>query len=211
MYEKTLNESFSRSWWKEQFQRQGDHPRTWEIKAAELEYAAEVLWKRQVNDFPLQLSAKVAPPVSIGVALMLYGLAIENLAKAVIVAGGSPLDKKGRISFNVHKLAELVSKAKIRVTHKDKIFLQKLTEFVEWAGRYPVPLSFQKMQPFRWSDGSFAPAHGSMSGSDIEHARRIIQRLAKKLRNPNVRASLRRLTTRSTRTRRERRASQRGR
>jgi len=200
MHEKTLNEPFSRSWWREQFQRQAIQPRTWELKAAELEYAAEVLWNQQLTDFPLQLSAKVAPPASIGVALMLYGLAIENLAKAVIVASGSPLDNKGRISFKVHKLAELVRQARLRMTMKDEFFLHRLTEFVEWAGRYPVPLSFQKMQPFRWPDGSFGPAYSSMSGSDIEHARKIIQRLAKKLPKPNIRSGLRRLPTRSTRT-----------
>jgi hypothetical protein len=206
MREATLNESFSRSWWKEQFHRQADHPRTWELKAAELEYAAEVLWNRQVSDFSLQLSTKSAPPAVIGVVLMLYGLAIETLAKAIIVATDSPLDRNGRISFNTHKLTELVRDTKIRMTPKDELFLNRLTEFVEWAGRYPVPLSFQKMQPFRWPDGSFGPAHGSMTGGDVEYARRVVQRLAKKLAKPNSRASVRRLTTRSTRTRRKRRA-----
>ncbi len=201
-----LNESFSLSWWKEQFRRQADHPRTWELKAAELDYAAEVLLNRQASDFPLQLSKKAAPPVVIGVALMLYGLAIENLAKAIVVATGSPLDKKGRIAFKTHKLVDLVRNTKIRMTSKDEFLLNKLTEFVEWAGRYPVPLSFGKMQPFRWPDGSFGPAHGSMSVGDIEHARKVIQRLAKKLSKPNIRAGLRRLTTRPTRTRRKRRA-----
>jgi hypothetical protein len=148
MREATLNESFSRSWWEEQFHRQADHPRIWELKAAELEYAAEVLWNRQLSDIPLQLSKKAAPPAAIGVVLMLYGLAIENLAKAIIVASGSPLDKNGRISFKKHKLAELVRSTRIRVTSKDESFLNKLTAFVEWAGRYPVPLSFLKMQPF---------------------------------------------------------------
>lgn len=200
MREKTLDERFSRSWWKEQFHHQADHPRTWELKAAELEYAAEVLWKRQLGDFPLRLSAQGAPPVSIGVALMLYGLAIENLAKAVTVAADSPLDSKGRVSFKSHKLAALVTSAKIRVSPKDELFLNKLTEFVEWAGRYPVPLTFQKMQPFKWPDGSFGPAHGSMSGNDVEHARKIIQRLAKQLPKPTIRSGLPRLTTRSTRS-----------
>lgn len=206
MREATLNEGFSRSWWKEQFHRQADHSRTWELKAAELEYAAEVLWNRQLIDFPLQLSKKTAPPAAIGVVLMLYGLAIENLAKAIVVAAGSPLDKNGRISFKKHNLAELVRSAGIRMTSKDESLLNKLTAFVEWAGRYPVPLSFQKMQPFRWPDGSFGPAHGSMRGADVEDARKVVQRLAKKLPKPNIRSGLRRLTTRSTRTRHKRRA-----
>ncbi|MDF0650733.1 MAG: hypothetical protein P0121_04575 [Nitrospira sp.] len=206
MRDATLDESFSRSWWKEQFHRKADHPRTWELKAAELEYAAEVLWLRQMNDFPLQLSRAKAPPASISVALMLYGLAIENLLKAIIVATGSPLDKNGRISFKMHKLSELARSAGIRVAQKDEFFLNKLTEFVEWAGRYPVPLSFQKMQPFRWPDRTFGPAHGAMTGGDIEHARTIIQRLVRRLPKPAIRVGLRRLATRSTRTRRKRRA-----
>jgi hypothetical protein len=184
-----INERFSRSWWREQYYRQANNPRVWELKAAELEYAAEILWEKQKNDFPILLSQKSAPPALAGISLMLFGLAIELLAKSLFVSKQTPINAKNKISFSKHDLPTLVSEAGCRLSTSDRHFLERLKQFVEWAGRYPVPKMFEPMQPSRWPNGSFGPAH-TMSGNDILHARKIIRRLARKMNQPRIRSDV---------------------
>jgi hypothetical protein len=77
---------------------------------------------------------------------MLYGLAAENLIKAIIVAGKPAFDPSFPLSggsfpgwFKKHDLLELAKRAGVWLSHSQKHLLGRLRVFVE-CGRYPVGL-----------------------------------------------------------------------
>jgi hypothetical protein len=45
------DKKYSRRWWQEQFSRQAGHPVPWALTALQLEYAAEILRGRQLEDW----------------------------------------------------------------------------------------------------------------------------------------------------------------
>ena len=97
-------------------------------------------------------------------ALMLAGMAIECLFKGCISEqqGQSALTtKKGKQKYRYahHKLNQLANDAGIgsRLDRDDRQLLELLTAFVEWAGRYPVPLT---------EDGLFVPAGTQPQGDE---------------------------------------------
>ena len=84
------DKKYSRKWWQEQFHEQANLPLVWKLFAAQLVYAAEVLGARGAYDWkrfgPTNKSIKKQIPPSLAATrLMLHGLAIENLAKGILV------------------------------------------------------------------------------------------------------------------------------
>ncbi len=71
------------------------------------------------------------------VYLMLWGMALELLFKASIVAG----EKEPK---ETHELLVLVDCARVEYTTKERAILEILTEAVIWEGRYPVPRAKKK-------------------------------------------------------------------
>jgi len=76
--------------------------------------------------------------------VMLCGLAVENLLKALIAASEGPdMHKRDRKQLDVgsHKLVALRHRAKIGLTQEEDILLRDLTHYVEWRGKYSRPKS----------------------------------------------------------------------
>ena len=73
--------------------------------------------------------------------MMLYGLAAENLIKAIIVAKNPSLASKGALPrwFTNHNLVALAKRAGLPVPRSQEHLLKRLREFVE-CGKYPVGL-----------------------------------------------------------------------
>jgi len=73
--------------------------------------------------------------------MMLYGLAAENLIKAILVAKDSGLASKGTFPnwFKKHALCKLARRAGLFVSQSQEHLLKRLQEFVE-CGKYPVGL-----------------------------------------------------------------------
>jgi hypothetical protein len=78
--------------------------------------------------------------------LFLIGLALENLLKGLLVARDGSLVSEGRLSSEVanHKLSSLFQRAGITLSPEQRAFVERLSESVTWAGRYPVPKSEDK-------------------------------------------------------------------
>ena len=106
---------------------------TWWIQAGFLREAARSLW-RDVAKVPYRQF----------VCLMLYGFAMENLIKALIVKKDPslPLIEKGAIKWGVngHDLLSLIEKAGIDPTEDERLILPALTEWAVWQGRYPTSM-----------------------------------------------------------------------
>jgi hypothetical protein len=92
---------------------------------------------------------------------MLYGLAIENLFKAIWVYrkfGASHTESWGPVAnfpkeLKTHDLVKLANKVDPTLVEKYKDALSLLTETTTWSGRYPC------------STKSKAALHGQYSGS----------------------------------------------
>ena len=69
---------------------------------------------------------------------MLCGMSLELLFKAIVVA------KDGEPDKNSHDLPALAKSAGVPVTDKQAGLLKLLSQYVIWAGRYPVPKSKDK-------------------------------------------------------------------
>lgn len=101
------------------------------------------------------------------VYMLLAGLALENLAKSVIVAGQPELVTEEALGQDWpghgHDLRGLFRRAGLKLSWEELRLVLGLQHYVEWMGRYPVPKRFRRGAPrtyygvgFRWPDG-FSP------------------------------------------------------
>jgi hypothetical protein len=193
-----------KDWWEDQFRKQAELPFMWELSAVTLRCAVEVLYEEVKNDIR-QLGkprkSKSVRPSLHGVCLMLCWLMLENLLKAVLISRASPLDSKGRFILKGHGLLNLADRVGLKLSENESFLMERLTHFVEWAGKYPVPLTNEPMLPRTLPQGGFAPLHHSLIGADFEGARRIANRLERLLPGKRIRSGMPRLKKLSTRRR----------
>jgi hypothetical protein len=79
---------------------------------------------------------------------MVFGFALENLAKGIIVCRDPTLVSKDRLRKwhgNGHDLAALFSRAAISVSEQEHQLLERTTRITEWKGRYPVAMNFDEV------------------------------------------------------------------
>jgi len=79
------------------------------------------------------------------IAEMLGGLGIEALAKAVRVAKDPKLISDGKWPLRGHDLLKLISSAGLDLDPSERSVLVQLKGFIEWAGRYPIPLDASRL------------------------------------------------------------------
>ena len=130
----------------------GKHLAPWLWQSKGHHFAALALWE-----------AAEAAPARDGrtfyhrhIALMLARLALETLIKMVIVADHvACADFPGRSTrlqdflIKSHDLMHLAATAALKIDDAGGAVLRELTEYVEWRGKYPVPLR---------AEGYIAPA-----------------------------------------------------
>ena len=139
-------------------------PLAWIQRAVALRRSSDVLFERYVRAvhvhqelFPVDESSGLPTPVNrpmtdeelvafgergLGpVACMLLGLAIENLAKALLVHRQPELVSGEGIGESVgnHGIRSLLSTLKLDVDAHTEQALGYLSDLVLWAGKYPVP------------------------------------------------------------------------
>jgi hypothetical protein len=72
--------------------------------------------------------------------MLLYGVAVENLLKALVIAHGVlPVDTDGNLSRELkhHRLNDLTHKAGLAVSDVEVVLLTRLRDFIE-SGKYPI-------------------------------------------------------------------------
>ncbi len=83
------------------------------------------------------------------------GLSIELLLKGIIIAKHSHhVQPDGSLSraFARHDLEKLLDLTNIRISEEEKSLLKKLTRFIFWQGRYPVPIKVENNTSQGWDD-----------------------------------------------------------
>ena len=149
----------------------------WSVASLPLVRAADSLWKRSEaarvlwdgivagdKESPLLAQASFSvEEVEIlndyaldRVALMLLGLEIENVAKTLIVrAQTETVVEDAQFRLKTHDLCWLLSEAGIPISDEEANRLTIVRDYVEWLGRYPVPLSAQGKSGPRSVDGAW--------------------------------------------------------
>lgn len=144
--------------WDEQHQMLGTIPHIWVSKADELFAAFQVIVAKEAE-------RNYATPGLSGVAYMLAGFTIEVLLKALLVQSESRFDADGNFKLRSHALRELANQAKLSLSADENKLLERLEEYLKWAGRYPIPLTSDPMRPRAIEEG-FAPITYHRAGED---------------------------------------------
>ena len=152
------------------FQQAADMPDAWRMTADSLMRAAGTLVPLVEADTRAALDPSqntfedpVAP-----VFMLLAGLAIENLAKAKLVEGRSSPATVGDAlapDLKSHDLVDLLHRAGLTLSDDESYLAERLQAFVEWAGRYPIPVKLEGQLPRTHPLGGSGPLNGFF-GSD---------------------------------------------
>lgn len=146
----TVNDGF----YNEQFRLGALTPAVWVLWARRLRRSADLVFQQYCSDLRAMEDGK--SPLELddlelsGCATLLYGLAMENLLKAIVIQAkpeqaiaGSKLRKW---PGGGHDLLLLCKEAQVRIDNAERDQLVRLTAFVKWAGRYPVPMSLSAIR-----------------------------------------------------------------
>jgi hypothetical protein len=81
------------------------------------------------------------------IAFMLLGIAIEALAKGILVGRNPACVQNGELDGQLksHDLENLVKRCGISVDGEDRFALDILTEHVVWMGRYHIPTNAERV------------------------------------------------------------------
>jgi hypothetical protein len=176
-----IDKRSNKDYWDKQHLLSAENPRSWKLEAESLKRAADILWETWEQDWRYNQTLKVGdecqPPVG-SIAMMLFGFCIENLVKSILASKNRMLDEKGKFKERTHDLLKLFEKAEVKLDNDENYLVERLEQFIIWAGRYPIPLKAENKRPRTLSGGGFAPLHIS-GGND----KRIIDRLIDKLQS----------------------------
>lgn len=176
-----ISKSLPKHFADEAYHQACSEPFLWLVKAREMRRAADLVWEQ----FSAELAAFAAgsdngQPFTGGVAMMLYGLALENLLKAGLVHKGLGTLPNGNFNLKSHALEDLADELDIVLLADERELLERLEQFIEWAGRYPLPLYAQALYPRAMVDGSEAAMHG-LSSLDRSRVAALIERVRSEL------------------------------
>jgi hypothetical protein len=153
-----IDKRSSREFWDDQHKKTASQQIAWVLTADQLLRAFQLLAQQAEADV-IQLREQEIPMPSVsGIAIMLGALAIENLLKAIRLQQVTPLfDSRGAFVLDTHDILKLAEDSAISLTSEERARLERLEQFVTWAGRYPIPLFSEAMRPRTFPNGGFAP------------------------------------------------------
>lgn len=120
-------------------------PHSWFEHGHSLLLAADSLWEGALHR--MRAPASQRRVLSLGVArgyMTLLGASIECAIKGLAVALGCFSESNGRIKFTgvrgseSHLLPEMARSLGIVLTDGERRLLERATEYLSWAGRYPI-------------------------------------------------------------------------
>lgn len=135
------------------FELKATNEAAWGLEARRLKRAADVLFAKFREDAGrLDREEVIATELEnldlLMPASLLYGLALENVFKGIIIQQRKPTvnDLPGLFGGGSgHNLADLAQRASFTLSPDERDLVNRLSAFVEWAGRYPVAKKVEKM------------------------------------------------------------------
>ena len=161
----------------------GENPAAWQVSAKDLLDAA------------MAVKAKVQSGGTGGmhtlarVEAMLLGMALECLLKGMYIrrhrVWEDPTKAHALVKNDTyvgvkdagdHELVQLADAAGVTVSQPERLILTRLTDFIKYAGRYPISMRVKEMRPVKTPDGRTV-ARGYISGAELERAETLTNRL----------------------------------
>lgn len=169
-------EKVDHSFWEWAFTQSGENPSAWYHSARELLTAADAV-KEDVVDFGDSGMDTLA-----AVQAMLVGLAIESTLKGLwIEKTGDSLVKDGKYSrpkgVGGHDLVQWADAASVELCPTERYLLRRLSTFVVWAGRYPIPRTEGEMKPKKGRDRQAYVPQTYFLPKEIEQGATLCHRL----------------------------------
>lgn len=125
----------------------------WALTARRLRRSADLVFAQHESD--LKALFEGTSPLDLdnlelaGCATLLYGLAMENLLKAIFLQVTKKPIINGKFPFpskDGHDQVLIAKGASLKLSVQEEDMLSRLTAFVRWAGRYPIPRYPESMQ-----------------------------------------------------------------
>ena len=146
--------------------------RTWFIKAADIATIARDHWatrleKPKVNMSIRQFTCGILEARK-RICFALLGMAFENMFKGIFVFRNADCSKGGRLSMafpSTHKLTALADKIEFQLNWNERLLLERLSVYVIWFAKYPVP---KMAKDFEWVE---------LVDSDFDLAEKVFARL----------------------------------
>ena len=119
-------------------------PSLWIWYARTMKEAADVLFSRSgANNSGRNVKGSKYSDLVIP-ATLLYGYAMENVIKALVIKrkpkkGPDYIDYKGHRGWSGHNLVCLLKSVGFELDGDEKCFLDTLSAYIIWAGKYPAP------------------------------------------------------------------------
>ena len=164
----------------------GENPNAWKVSAKDLLDGAMAV-KAKVYPFSNGMHSLAR------VEAMLLGMALECLLKGIYIkryrVWADPtkehaLTKDGDYAkvkgAGDHDLPQLVDAAGVTVSPSERSILARLTDFIVYAGRYPISKQVKDMEPVKTPDGHTV-ARDYISSAELEMAETLTNRLMKEI------------------------------
>jgi hypothetical protein len=165
----------------------GENPLTWQASARDLLDAATAV-KASVLDIGDGLMHSLA-----AVQAMLLGMALECLFKGMYIKRyrvWEEADKAHAIVKNGqyvgipgvgdHQLPPMADAAGVTLSQGERAVVGRLTDFVLFAGRYPIPVKVENMKPIKRPGGQTV-ARGYIARQELETAEALANRLMREV------------------------------
>jgi hypothetical protein len=166
------------AFWDDQHKKLASNPLSWTINADGLLRSFELLTAQTIEDQNArEMSRNKYIPRLWPTAMMLAGFAAECMLKAIFVSQNPAFNSSGKFDATTHDLLKLADGVDLPLTKDERILLERLEQFLTWAGRYPVPLYAQDMHPRTLPSGGSAPLTSGWIAEDFQQARAFLSRL----------------------------------
>ena len=165
----------------------GENPLTWQASAQNLLDAAAAV-KARVLPMEGGLMHSLA-----AVQAMLLGMALECLFKGMYIKRHRVWEEADRAHALVrngqyvgvpgagdHQLIPLADAAGVTLNQQERSVVARLTDFILFAGRYPIPVRVENMKPIRAAGGQTV-ARGYITTEQLEMAEELAARLMREV------------------------------
>jgi hypothetical protein len=127
---------------KSAFENVGAEPHAWLIEAKQLKRAADLILPELKNIFAVSphQRPRFEDAKLFNSYMLLAGLALENITKGILVGRNPGVVTSETFTLKGHNLSQLAKQVTPTLSKHELDTLNKLTEFVKWAGRYPIHL-----------------------------------------------------------------------
>jgi hypothetical protein len=168
------------------FESAGRNPLSWRASADDLLSAANAVKEKVLDLGPMMHSLAAVQAMLLGLALecLLKGMWIKKHRAWLAQHKGFSLTKSGKYvgipGAGDHELRQLADAAEWEMSAQEAALLERLTGFVKYAGRYPIPTTSEKIKAQR-TGGGVQVSPRFVTATELRLAERMATRLMREV------------------------------